>query len=380
MPIKRRLLLLLLPILILSAVATILWRQQIDLRARTPLIAELGFFRDDWQPTVQVTDQAALRLLGSAFEQASTIPAAPQNGEAPFYRLRMQYVDGAAEYLIAHDLRVVTATEDSEIVLGATALQELAQRVALLKRLQFGELLPWSEVSQLIPRYSTFSITDLETGLTWRAQRRAGSQHADVQPLSKADTATLKTVYAGSWSWNRRAVIVEYAGRRIAASVNGMPHGSGALPNGFPGHHCLHFLGSTTHGGDNLDPVHQLMVHRAAGELCEYLDQAAPEELQILALEMAGQGEKAIVSLLTNNQAVSSAGLVDQIRDIRIWSQRISPASGGTLRGNYNVSVYFSGDAREYRLNVTLTCRYHGYLGKWLVEPDYLQQLLSARG
>lgn len=377
---RRRLLLLLSPILILTVIAALLWRQQAGLRARTPTMAELTFYRTDWQPTVQITDQRALRLLGSAFDQANTIPAAPQNGEDPLYRLRLQYGDSTAEYLITHDLRILTETMGSEVALATPALEELAQSVALLKRQQFGELLPWSEASQIIPHYSTFSITDLETGLTWRAQRRAGSQHADIQPLSKADTAILKAVYAGSWSWNRRAVIVEYAGKRIAASVNGMPHGSGALANGFPGHHCLHFLNCTTHGGDNLDPVHQLMVHRAAGELCEYLDQMAPEDLQILALELAGQGESSVVGLLCNNQTTSAADIAEQIRDIRIWSQQVGPASDGTLRGSYNVSVYFSGDAREYRLAVTLTCRYHGHLGKWLVEPDYLQQLLSARG
>ena len=379
MPVKRRLLLLLPPIMILTVITVIFWSKRTDLQARTPVAAELVFCRADWQPTVQITDQPVLRLLGSAFAQAGIMPATPPNDEPPLYRLRLQSVDGASEYLITHDLRIFTADEDTELAIGTAALEELAQRVAELKRLQFGELLPWSEASLLIPRYSTFSITDLETGMTWRAQRRAGSQHADIQPLSKADTAILKTVYAGSWSWNRRAVIVEYAGRRIAASVNGMPHGSGALANGFPGHHCLHFLGSTTHGGDNLDPVHQLMVHRAAGDLCEYLDQLPPEELQVLALELAGQGEETAISLLTNNQTASHADLAKQIRDIRIWSQQLGSPSGGTLRSSYHVSVYFCGDTREHRLNVTLTCRYHGHLGKWLVEPDYLQQLLSAK-
>lgn len=380
MRVKRPLLLLLPTLMILTAIAAVIWRQQLELKARTPLVAELGFYRADWQPTVQVVDQAALRSLSTALTQANIIPAPPQNGETPLYRLRLEYEDSSREYLVNHDLRVFTAAGDSEIVLNAMGLQELAKQVDQLKRMQFGELLPWSEVSQLIPRYSTFSITDLETGLTWRAQRRAGSQHADIQPIGKADTAVLKAIYDGSWSWNRRAVVVEYAGKRIAASINGMPHGSGALVNGFPGHHCLHFLGSTTHGGDNLDPVHQLMVHRAAGELCEYLDRMAPADLQVLALELAGQGEETIVGLLTDNQTMSTAGSVGQIRDMRIWSQQVGPASGGTLRGRYQVSVFFWGDAREYRVDVTLTCRYHGQLGKWLVEPDYLQQLLAARG
>ena len=69
----------------------------------------------------------------------------------------------------------------------------------------------------------------------------------------------------GSWSWERRAIWVTIDGVRYAASMNCMPHGEGAIKeNGFPGHHCIHFLNSRTHGGDNLDPDHQACVALAA--------------------------------------------------------------------------------------------------------------------
>ena len=58
----------------------------------------------------------------------------------------------------------------------------------------------------------------------------------------------MKTIYNGKWSWKRRAILIITHDQLLAASMHGMPHGAGALKNGFPGHFCVHFYGSTTHG------------------------------------------------------------------------------------------------------------------------------------
>ena len=42
----------------------------------------------------------------------------------------------------------------------------------------------WEEVNEILPKYSKFTVVDMETGLEFRVQRRAGSNHADVQPLT----------------------------------------------------------------------------------------------------------------------------------------------------------------------------------------------------
>lgn len=377
---QRLLLILLISLLVLTGITVTNWWRQRQIAAQALLEARLSFFRTDWTPVEMITDQLTLRSLGAAFRQAAKVPATPPNQELPLYRLQLDFAGQCSHYLLTHDLRIFNHTLDGEVMLDSAAREALARHVDRLRQQQFGELLAWSEVSQLIPRYSTFSVTDLETGLTFKTQRRAGSRHADIQPLTKADTAVMKIIYAGAWSWNRRAAVVEYAGRRIAASMNGMPHGAGALVNGFPGHHCLHFFGSTTHATGNVDPVHQLMVQRAAGNLCEYLDQLPPEDLQILALEMAGQGDVAAISLLTHHSDTNQSALAGQIRDLRIWSKQVNPPVDGTQHGNYSISVLFHGDTREYRINVTVISRYFGYLGKWLVEPDYLQQLINAKG
>ena len=129
------------------------------------------------------------------------------------------------------------------------------------------QALPWSTVNNLFPRHGTARVTDVRTGLSFDVWRRGGWAHADVEPRTWSDANTLRRIYGGRWSWLRRPIIVEVGGYRIAASMNGMPHGGQAITsNGFPGHHCIHFMGSTTHGTKRLDPNHQVAVREAVGK------------------------------------------------------------------------------------------------------------------
>lgn len=61
----------------------------------------------------------------------------------------------------------------------------------------------------------------METGLQFQVQRRAGKNHADVQPLTKQDTAVMKQIYQGKWSWKRRAILVRKDDQFLAASMHG---------------------------------------------------------------------------------------------------------------------------------------------------------------
>jgi len=132
---------------------------------------------------------------------------------------------------------------------------------------KYGELLPWEEVKKIFPLMGYATVIDFDTRLSFRVQRRAGHDHADVQPLTREDTAVMKKIYKGRWSWERKAILVEINGRRIAASMHGMPHGAGAIQkNQFPGHFCIHFYNSLTHS-HNMDPDHMRMVLRAAGKV-----------------------------------------------------------------------------------------------------------------
>ena len=125
------------------------------------------------------------------------------------------------------------------------------------------EKLTWFGNEDVIPKGATVTIKDCGTGKTFTAVRWSGSNHMDTEPASRADTATLKEIYGGAWSWRRRPILVKYNGHVYAASMNGMPHGTSTIDNGFDGHFCVHFSGSKTHGTDRVDEDHQAAVTAA---------------------------------------------------------------------------------------------------------------------
>ncbi len=167
-----------------------------------------------------------------------------------------------------------------------------------------GEFLSWKEVDPLFPRYACATVVDYETGLSFRVQRRAGDHHADVQPLSAQDTAIMKKVYSGEWAWKRRAVIVALDnGRMVAASMNGMPHGAGAIRgNNFKGHFCIHFRDSMTHSSRSRDTAHQVMVWKAAGVLEEQLTGLNAEQIIEVALEAIAHEDPYILEKVTQGE------------------------------------------------------------------------------
>ena len=85
-------------------------------------------------------------------------------------------------------------------------------------------MLHWSDVDKLWPRGTYATIVDYDTGKSFRVMRSGGYNHADVETATAEDTAILKSLYGGAFSWNRRAIIVKVNGRSIAASMAGMPH------------------------------------------------------------------------------------------------------------------------------------------------------------
>ncbi|MEH6996469.1 hypothetical protein V7075_27820 [Neobacillus drentensis] len=187
------------------------------------------------------------------------------------------------------------------------------------------EMLPWEEVNNVLPKYSKFTVLDLETGKKFKVQRRAGSHHADVQPLTPKDTKIMKKIYGGKWSWKRRAIIVISNEQWIAGSMHGMPHGGGALKNNFPGHFCIHFFGSTTHRTSTMDLSHMLMVYKAAGKLEEYLSITSPYET--VEAYIAGlKQQDSYISKLISVQKLEWKPILGKIENVRITRMPILPA------------------------------------------------------
>lgn len=181
------------------------------------------------------------------------------------------------------------------------------------------EMVPWDIVNEILPRKSFFTIIDVETGLQFRVQRRAGSRHADVQPLTVDDTKIMKKIYGGKWSWKRRAIIVKHDDQMIAASMHGMPHGAGALQNGFPGHFCVHFLGSTTHRSKEPDLAHKLMLLKAGGKLEEYINNADPYHLVEIFSTGINQNDRKIINQ-TIVPNINNKKLFQNLNQISIFS------------------------------------------------------------
>lgn len=150
-------------------------------------------------------------------------------------------------------------------------------------------LMQWFKgVSKTLARGDAAEIYDIETGLSFSIKRTYGTNHADCETLTLEDTKTMKEIFGGSWSWDRRAVIVTIDGKKIAASMAGMPHaGVDGKPadtrvssrsggygrgknldavkgNGMNGVFDLHFIGSRTHCTNRVDWAHQKMIKEAA--------------------------------------------------------------------------------------------------------------------
>jgi hypothetical protein len=153
--------------------------------------------------------------------------------------------------------------------------------------------LDWfSKVQYIFPRGKNAKVTDIKTGKSFMIKRTFGTNHADVETLTKEDTKVMKEIWGG-YSWERRSVVVEVDGNLIAGSMTAMPHaGVDSQPsvkvvngrsggygrgqnldsvknNGMDGHVDIHFLNSRTHGTNVMQKIHQDKVKEAAAYIAK---------------------------------------------------------------------------------------------------------------
>ena len=118
--------------------------------------------------------------------------------------------------------------------------------------------------SSVLKKGSYGYIYDINTGIVVKIKRMGGTYHADCEPATKKDTAKLKKIAGGSFSWDRRAVILYAGGKLVACSINTMPHGDQTITsNGYDGQFCLHMAYSRTHGSNKVDADHMSAIKRA---------------------------------------------------------------------------------------------------------------------
>lgn len=238
------------------------------------------------------------------------------------------------------------------------------------------EILPWEIAKDILPKGKKFTVIDVETGLQFKVQRRAGSKHADVQPLTTKDTKIMKKIYDGKWSWKRRAIIVKVRDQFIAASMHGMPHGAGALKNGFPGHFCIHFLGSTTHRSGKMDKLHHLMILKAGGKEEEYLHTVDPYEMMEFFVTGINYQDPHLlkVTIAENKTPSKLTKMAKEFTYFRITSMSFLPVEDleGQLVFEVPVEVkYHTDKTGKVKKNMTFILTKNSVMDRWKIDSEH---------
>lgn len=129
-------------------------------------------------------------------------------------------------------------------------------------------------IQQLWPKGANYKIYDVKTGIVWWAHRWSGAYHADIEPLTAADTARLCKIYGVNDAqeiydknlWQRRPCLVTIGTRTFACSLDGMPHnpdGDTIPDNNMTGQICLHFTNSKGHESGAVSASHAEAIEYA---------------------------------------------------------------------------------------------------------------------
>ncbi len=146
-----------------------------------------------------------------------------------------------------------------------------ADRTNLTMTFYPAEFIDWftGGIQDLWLRGSNFKVYDVETKIVFWAHRWAGGQHADIEPLTKADTQRICDMYGVKTAdeitekthWQRRPCLVTIGTRTFACSLYGVPHnypdGDTISDNDFKGQMCLWFWRSYNHKAKNVDAGHK---------------------------------------------------------------------------------------------------------------------------
>ena len=164
-------------------------------------------------------------------------------------------VDGIATSLTQHSL--FGTREKSETTNGSSTTVTL----------HMPKLIDWytGGIQSIFYKGCTAVVTDVNTGISFRVKRWSGGAHADVEPLTAADTAAMCKIYKVKTAqeisdknlYQRHPVLVTIGDNSYAASMYGVPHnypaGDTIPDNDFYGQFCIHFVNSKTHGSGIVD-------------------------------------------------------------------------------------------------------------------------------
>ncbi len=129
------------------------------------------------------------------------------------------------------------------------------------------EMIDWytGGIQSIFYKGAVATVTDVRTGISFKVKRWSGAHHADVEPLTAADTAAMCRIYkvddaqeiSDKNYYQRRPILVTINGHSYAASMYGIPHnypaGDTISGNDFYGQFCIHFTNSQLHDGKGVD-------------------------------------------------------------------------------------------------------------------------------
>lgn len=271
------------------------------------------------------------------------------------------------QFVYDHDGNLFESNKPLQYLLPTDVHQRIEELVAQVERVHYAKATPWEQVKHTFGRMEYATVIDLETGERFHVQRRAGSRHADVQPLTRIDTQTIKKIYQGKWSWKRRAILVEVNGVYFAASMHGMPHGAGAIAgNDFPGHFCIHFFGSSTHKRKEPDPSHSLMIEKASGSLATTITGATAEELVGYFLTALHEQDNHVLQMTTDGFPLPAR--LSDVASVRKTEIVIPSDERGPLLSEVHVHLtYFTHDNHERNEEWTFLLRRSTPWDKWRI-------------
>ncbi len=133
----------------------------------------------------------------------------------------------------------------------------------------------YSTVRNEARKYQYATLFDPKSGISWQIHMFSFGKHAEIEPLTAADTAKMNQV-CGKENWTPKPVWVIFADGTIRiATTHSVPHGVQHIRgNDFAGHSCLHFP-RTQAQVTAIGPYatkHQAAVDKAWAELQADLD------------------------------------------------------------------------------------------------------------
>jgi len=167
------------------------------------------------------------------FQKANALKADGVAGKQTIAALNSAQISNNGVSGPANNAPTVTTAPDASVSLGTT-VRVSAENVVY----EYW----YSTVRNACRKYPYCTLYDPETGISWQVHMFSYGKHAEIEPLTAADTEKMYQV-CGYQDWTPKPVWVIFADGTIRiATTHSVPHEVQHITsNNFAGHSCLHF-------------------------------------------------------------------------------------------------------------------------------------------